>query len=115
MKSSNSSNTIQNKICDSLQIGLNQWLTEIPKKSTIVSVVFIANGKAILIVFDMQLKTVSCFDSHQHSTKFGATIVQTVHNHLSELCKWIIEMFSETYNEKLTLFELSFLTATQIL
>lgn len=111
MNRSNKSDAIQAKICDAFHKGLNRWQNEIPKNSPIVSVVFIANDKAILIVFDTNLQTVSCFDSHRHSAQFGATIVQTEYKHLNELCKWIIDMFLETYNEKLTLFELSFLTA----
>lgn len=50
------------------------------------------------------------FDSHRHTTKYGACFAYVEHKYLLQLCEWIVNLFLKIYEIKINCYELSFLT-----
>ncbi|CAD7082746.1 unnamed protein product [Hermetia illucens] len=96
------------KLFSVLRDGLDMWHMVYEDREYLF-VIMIADNRSIVLCFQKSTKTLTLFDSHQHSAENGALIAQTCWKNLIKMCEWIIHMFVEIYQTRPNVFELSFI------
>ncbi|XP_050307006.1 uncharacterized protein LOC126743819 [Anthonomus grandis grandis] len=97
-------------LCENIKSNFKEWVklsgNEIPDD---LYIILVTDSRTVLFLLQAKTNTVTLFDSHQHTTDYGALIAVANIQHLGQLCYWFKDIVRKCYNADPKLYELSFL------